>query len=216
MEPVEILELTPELVLCVKPAGVLSQSGKPGEETMISRLERQLGGEIFPVHRLDRETAGVMVYARTSRAAGELGKLVQQGELKKEYLAVVRGWPQEDAGVLEDLLYHDQAKNKSYVVKRERRGVKKARLAYRVLAKNETTSLIQVRLYTGRTHQIRVQFASRGLPLQGDSRYGGGNGTLALWAARLRFVWKGREICCSCVPETLGPFQPLPPLEPLE
>ena len=216
MEPVEILELTPELVLCVKPAGVLSQSGKPGEETMISRLERQLGGEIFPVHRLDRETAGVMVYARTSRVAGELGKLVQQGELKKEYLAVVRGWPQEDAGVLEDLLYHDQAKNKSYVVKRERRGVKKARLAYRVLAKNETTSLMQVRLYTGRTHQIRVQFASRGLPLQGDSRYGGGNGTLALWAARLRFVWKGREICCSCVPETLGPFQPLPPLEPLE
>lgn len=216
MEPVEILELTPELVLCVKPAGVLSQSGKPGEETMISRLERQLGGEIFPVHRLDRETAGVMVYARTSRAAGELGKLVQQGELKKEYLVVVRGWPQEDAGVLEDLLYHDQAKNKSYVVKRERRSVKKARLAYRVLAKNETTSLIQVRLYTGRTHQIRVQFASRGLPLQGDSRYGGGNGTLALWAARLRFVWKGREICCSCVPETLGPFQPLPPLEPLE
>lgn len=216
MEPVKILKLTPELVLCVKPAGVLSQSGKPGEQTMVTLLERQLGGAVYPVHRLDRETAGVMVYARTSHAAGALGKLVQQGALKKEYLAVVRGRPQEEAGVLEDLLFHDQAKNKSYVVKRERKGVKKARLAYRVLAKTEGATLVQVRLYTGRTHQIRVQFASRGLPLLGDSRYGGGGGQLALRAVRLRFVWQGRETGGTCVPELLGPFQALPELAELE
>lgn len=215
METVTILECTPELVLCVKPAGVLSQSGKPGEETMVTQLAQQLGSEIYPVHRLDRETAGVMVYARTSSAAGALSKLIQQGQLKKEYLAVVRGQPQ-DAGVLEDLLFHDQRANKSYVVRRQRRGVKSARLAYRVLLRTESLSLVQVRLYTGRTHQIRVQFASRGMPLVGDSRYGGGNGALALWAVRLRFPWKGQEKCVCSVPQRLGTLSPLPELTEME
>ena len=216
MEAIEILQQTPAWVLCRKPAGVLSQSGKPGEETMVTLLSSQLGGEVYPVHRLDREVGGVMVYARTQAAAAELSRLVQQGQMKKEYLAVVQGCPEQDAGLLEDLLFHDQRKNKSYVVRRERKGVKKARLSYRVLARAEEAALVQVRLFTGRTHQIRVQFASRGMPLLGDARYGGGSGKLALWSVRLGFLWKGKQVCQVCLPEGLGPFAELPGLAEME
>ncbi len=216
MAPIVIFQQNREWVLCQKPAGVLSQSGKPEEETMVTLLERQLGGEVYPVHRLDREVGGVMVYARTQTAAAALSRLVQQGTMTKEYLAVVRGCPERDAGVLEDLLFHDQRNNKSYVVKRERKGVKKARLSYRVLARAGEASLVQVRLFTGRTHQIRVQFASRGMPLLGDARYGGGSGKLALWSVRLRFPWKGERVCQVCLPEELGDFAELPGLAEME
>ncbi|MGN0982643.1 MAG: pseudouridine synthase, partial [Candidatus Limivicinus sp.] len=153
---------------------------------------------------------------RTKAAAAELSRLVQQGEMKKEYLAAARGCPEQDAGILEDLLFHDQRKNKSYVVKRERKGVKKARLSFRVLARTEEASLVQVRLFTGRTHQIRVQFASRGMPLLGDARYGGGGGKLALWSVRLSFPWQGEQVCQICLPEGLGPFGELPGLAEME
>ena len=144
--------------------------------------------EIYCVHRLDRETAGLMVYAKTKRAAAALSAAISARELKKEYRAVVQGEPPEN-GELCDLLYRDAGKNKSYVVKRLRRGVREARLRYETLGRCEGLSLLLVRLDTGRSHQIRVQFASRGFPLVGDTKYGSAHreAKLALFASALAF-----------------------------
>lgn len=215
---IQIIHLEKDFVVCLKPSGVLSQAGKEGEDTMISLLAAQLGGEIYPVHRLDREVGGVMVYARSSKAAGALSKLIQEGKMKKEYLAAVNGAPAEDMGVLEDLLLHDSKKNKSYVVSRMRGGVKKAKLSYQVQSRQEDRSLVQVRLFTGRSHQIRVQFASRKMPLIGDGRYGGGSGKIALWSVRLSFPHPrtGKMFAFSCLPENLGGFTEIPQLVDME
>lgn len=180
------------LVVIKKPSGVLSQVDANGGDSIPKRLEAQ-GLTVKPVHRLDRATGGVMVYALTDSSAAALSALVQDhAQFVKEYLAVVSGCPYEPVGEMEDLLYHDVRKNKSYVVDRKRGGVKRAKLTYEVLDTAEhdgdTYSLVRVRLHTGRTHQIRVQFASRKLPLTGDSRYGGiRTCPLALWSHRLTF-----------------------------
>lgn len=216
MERIKVLYECPAYVVCVKPSGVLSQRGKPGEKTMLSLLEVQLGAEIYPVHRLDRETGGVMVYARTSAAAAELSRLIQQGQMDKEYLAVLKGVPKEPEGVLEDILFHDSRRNKSYVVKNLRKGARRAKLCYRVLDVQRVDALVQVRLYTGRTHQIRVQFSSRGLPLRGDRLYGGGGGGLCLWACRLILRFSdGTSKSFVELPEQLGDYKQFPALEVL-
>ena len=182
---IQILFQDKTILVCLKPPGLLSQNG-PGE-TLPELLERETGQPVFPVHRLDRGVGGVMVYAKTGRAAAALSAAIQDGSFQKEYLCVVRGRPGEDSGVYRDLLIHDRARNKSFVVRRTRGGVKEASLEYRVLAEREGASLVWVRLHTGRTHQIRVQFASRGTPLLGDGKYGGGGGQVALWSYRLGF-----------------------------
>lgn len=196
-----ILYQDQNIVVCLKPSGVLSQAGKEGQESMLSLLSSQLGGEFYPVHRLDKEVGGVMVYARNQKAAGDLSRQIQQGNMKKEYLAVVHGCPEEDQGIFEDLLLHDMKRNKSYVVDRERKGVKKARLSYTILDKDADNALVQVRLFTGRTHQIRVQFASRKMPLMGDGRYGGGSGKIHLWSCRLTFRYGGKARVFTAAPE---------------
>lgn len=178
------------IVVCVKPAGILSQSGDGAD--MISLLNEHflLNGEktqAFPVHRLDRETAGVMVYAKSSKSAAALSKQIEQNTVKKHYYAVVRGCPEEKSGVLKDLLFRDKQKNKSYTVKRMRKGVREASLEYEVIGENSGLSMLDILLHTGRTHQIRVQFSSRKMPLYGDGRYGGGGGSLALFAHTLEF-----------------------------
>ena len=175
----EILYSDNSIVVCVTPAGVSSQDdGKPS--CMVRQLmESQHTSSIFPVHRLDRDVSGVMVYGKTSAAAASLSRQIQNGTFKKEYIAVVKGIPSPLEGELRDLLFHDSSKNKSFVVKRPRKGVRDASLAYNTL---DTTpweagslSLIHVLLHTGRTHQIRVQFASRKMPILGDRKYGGGD-----------------------------------------
>lgn len=173
------------LAVCLKPPGVLSQDG-PGK-ALPALLREQLGCGIFPVHRLDREAGGLMVYAKSRREAGALSGAMGRGEFRKEYLCIVRGCPAQEQGVCRDLLLHDKARNKSFVVKRMRGGVKEASLEYRVVASKGGDSLVWVRLHTGRTHQIRVQFASRGTPLAGDGKYGGGPGGMALWSWSLSF-----------------------------
>ena len=131
-----------------------------------------------------------MVYARTKEAAGKLSALVSGGRLEKTYLAVISGCPEEKEGRFKDLLFKDSSKNKSYVVKRMRKGVKEAELNYEVLEKRDGLTLIRVKLLTGRSHQIRLQFASRHMPLAGDSKYGSRikSCPIALWSERLGFV----------------------------
>ena len=189
----EILYKDSAVIVAEKPQGVLSQSDKNGGESMVTKLQALTGGEIYPVHRLDKETGGVMVYAKTQKAAATLSRDISEHRFYKEYLAVVHGVTEENSGTFCDLLFHDRAKNKSYVVKRERKGVKKAELCYEVLETKEKDgekySLLRVVLHTGRTHQIRVQFASRHFPLAGDRKYGAQDGckNLGLWAQRLKF-----------------------------
>ncbi|MBQ2830495.1 MAG: RluA family pseudouridine synthase [Oscillospiraceae bacterium] len=184
---IKILYEDNDIIACVKPPHVLSQRGANGGEDMISLL----GGSVYPVHRLDGGVGGVMVYAKTQNAAGKLSQMIAARDFEKEYLAILRG-KAEESGTLRDLLFHDRIKNKTYVVDRMRSGVKEASLSYRLVETREmgegVLSLVRVKLHTGRTHQIRVQFASRGLPLLGDGRYGGGAGEIALWSYRLRFA----------------------------
>lgn len=176
-----------DILVCVKPAGILSQSAE--SKTGTSVQDEYPDKLLFPVHRLDRETGGVMVFAQTGSAAAELSAQITAGEMKKRYLAVVRGKPAEDRGVYEDLLFRDKQKNKTYVVKRMRKGVRDASLEYTVLGTAGEYSLVEISLRTGRTHQIRVQFSSRGMPLYGDGRYGGGSGEqLGLFAYSLSFI----------------------------
>ena len=186
------------LILCEKPAGVLSEEGG-----MPELLRDALGTqEIYCVHRLDRETGGLMVYAKTKQAAAALSRTIADGGLQKEYLAVAEGETPVN-GTLRDLLYRDAAKNKSYVVKRMRRGVREAELSYERLAFREGLSLLRVRLKTGRSHQIRVQFASRGFPLVGDIKYGSKvrDADLALWSTRLSLPHPGSgETLCRELP----------------
>lgn len=205
------------LIVCVKPSGVLAQGDDKGRENMPSLLSEFLGCEVFPVHRLDIDTSGIMVYAKTKEMAAKVSALVaSHEEFRKEYLAVVEGRP-EDEAVLEDLLFHDVKRNKSFVADKKRRGVKQARLSYRVVGTMETgegaRSLVRVRLYTGRTHQIRVQFASRGMPLVGDRRYGAHKTEygIALCSCHLSFrhPMTGEELVFEHYPDTLASFSEL-------
>lgn len=179
------------IVVCVKPSGVLSTRDTSGKENMQDLLLNELKvRDVYPIHRLDREVSGVMVYALSSVAAAKLSECVADHQkFVKEYMAIIDGRPESDEGVLEDLLFKDSSKNKTFVVKKERRGVKKAKLAYNVVGTIGQDSVVRVRLFTGRTHQIRVQFASRKMPIVGDRKYGGRaceNG-IELYSVRLSF-----------------------------
>lgn len=194
----EILFSDKDLAVCVKPVGMDSEHEVP------AALRESLGGDIYPIHRLDQNVGGVMVYARTKKAAAELSKAVQEGTVIKEYVAAVHGQPPE-AGDWEDLLFKDSRKNKVFVVKKERKGVKKARLEFTRLAAG-TESLVHIRLHTGRSHQIRVQFASRGFPLVGDHKYGSRDerSKPMLWSCRIQFPYNGNHMCFSAKPEWLA------------
>ena len=190
----EILYSDKHLAVCVKPVGLDSETGVP------AALKAQLGGEVFPVHRLDQNVGGVMVYARTKLAAAELSRAVQDGTMVKEYVALVHGTPPE-AGDWEDFLFKDSRKNKVFAVKKERKGVKYARLEYTRLTADDP-SLVTIRLHTGRSHQIRVQFSSRGFPLVGDHKYGSRavQTEPMLFSRRISFPWQGETRVYSAKP----------------
>lgn len=191
----EILYSDKNIVVLIKPVGMDSEHGVP------AALTEQLGGEVFPIHRLDKNVGGVMVYARTKQAAAALSKAVQEGTMVKEYVAMVHGAPPE-SGDWTDLLFKDSQKNKVFVVKKERKGVKNARLEFRTL-RSGTESLVRIRLHTGRSHQIRVQFSSRGFPLVGDHKYGSRDEATAplLYSCCLSFPWKGEPKRFEALPD---------------
>ena len=190
----DILFVDQDIVVCIKPVGLDSEHQIP------EALKKQLQGDIYTLHRLDKNVGGVMVYARSKEAAAILSAQIQRGELIKEYVALVHGTPPE-SGDWEDLLFKDSRRNKVFVVDRQRAGVKKARLEYRRLREGEN-SLVRIRLHTGRSHQIRVQFASRGFPLVGDHKYGARDDTTApmLYSCCISFSWKGEPKTYTSLP----------------
>ena len=191
----DILYSDRDLAVCIKPVGLDSEAEVPAE------LKKTLGGEIFPIHRLDKNVGGVMVFARTKQAAAALSKAVQEGRMVKEYVAMVHGTPPE-SGDWEDFLFKDSRKNKVFAVKKERKGVKYARLEFERLSAGET-SLVHVRLHTGRSHQIRGQFSSRGFPLVGDHKYGSRDAKLEpmLFSHRITFPWNGERKVFEAKPD---------------
>ena len=193
----QILHLDKYIAVCHKPAGLLCEGDGQASLPALLRDELSTRGikdpKVFTVHRLDRETEGIVVYALSSSSAAILSAQITEGKWKKIYNAWLWGSPELDSENLRDLLYYDRKRSKSYVVDRERKGVKSASLDYRVIKRSadKKRTLVEIELHTGRTHQIRVQFASRGLPLCGDRRYGApaesGN-RLALAAVELSFI----------------------------
>ena len=181
-----IIAETRDYLVCVKPSGFLSQKGEGAN--MIDTLG-ETKGEIFPVHRLDRETAGLMVFARSARAASILSAQISGGGMHKRYYAVTKEGLTPQSGEMKDLLFRDMRNNKTFVVTRKRRGVKEASLEYSLVCEKDGFALWDILLHTGRSHQIRAQFASRGYPLAGDRRYGGEkSGGLGLFAYSLSFT----------------------------
>lgn len=202
-------------LICVeKPFGVLSQ-GNEHTHSLCDEIASYLTSkgectECYVIHRLDKTTGGAIVYAKTKAAAKKMSELVTIYKFNKTYLAVVCGEVENSSGCYTDLLYHDKNNNKTYVVKRERKGVKDAKLNYTVKGVRQyggaKVSLVQIQLLTGRTHQIRVQFASRKHPLVGDRKYGSSinNDTVALWSHKIEFVhpYTKEQIAVTAQPYT--------------
>lgn len=193
MEDIKILYEDKSITVCVKPPLILSQQDEKGSIDLGSLLTQQTNIQHKCVHRLDFGVGGTMVYAKSDTAASKISAAIQDRSFEKEYLAVVYGTPTENSGIYKDLLFKDSKKNKSFVVDRVRKGVKEASLEYKVIDTKETEkgtlSLVWIKLHTGRTHQIRVQFASRKTPLYGDGKYGSRRNEkiTALWSYKTTF-----------------------------
>jgi 23S rRNA pseudouridine1911/1915/1917 synthase len=204
---IKILFEDDDIVVAVKPAGVLSQEGEA--PNMVDLLKERVGGYIAAVHRLDKMTGGVMVYAKNQKSAARLSKSIAQRSFFKTYLAVVKGSP-DDSGEWEDLLFRDAKRNKSFVVTRVRRGVKRAHLTFKTIERCGEFSLVEIKPTTGRTHQIRVQFSHRKMPLLGDGKYGGASNkcSLALWCRQIELIHPkfGEKMIFSVSPNDKFPW----------
>lgn len=193
------------IIVVEKPAGIPTQADISGDVDMYTLVKEYIRkkynkpGNVFVgiVHRLDRPVGGIMVFARTSKGASRLSEEIRNRNFKKTYWAVVSGLLKEKKGTLENYLLKDESKNKSFVVSKDTKGAKIARLDYEVISENkkDNTSVVKVELHTGRHHQIRLQFASIGHPLVGDSKYGKDNGksNVKLWAYKLSFKHPTRD-----------------------
>lgn len=189
----EILYQNANILVCIKPARVLSTDEPGGLPELVREALGDPKADVRTVHRLDRVVSGVMVLARNADAASELSRQIREDQFRKEYLAVVHGRPENPEGTLHDLLARDKARRMTFVAEAPGKGVQEAALSYRVLEYANGMSLVRVRLHTGRTHQIRVQFSSRGMPLVGERKYAVWNDPceLALWSAKIGFYHPG-------------------------
>lgn len=212
----DILYQDSQVVVCVKPERVLSTDEPGGVPELVRRELGDPNADVRTVHRLDRVVGGVMVLARSAPAASELSRQVREDELEKEYLAVVHGSVPESRGTLTDLLYRDKVRKMTFVAREPGKGVQEAILHYRVEDERDGLSLIRIRLQTGRTHQIRVQFSSRGLPLVGERKYAVPEEDcgLALWSCRIGFRHPetGEALHFSRLPDSRWPWNLFPQL----
>lgn len=185
----ELLYVDDDVIVCIKPARVLSTDEPGGVPDLVREALGDPKADVRTVHRLDRVVSGLMVLARNPKAASELSRQIRDGAFGKEYLAVVHGMP-EAAGTLRDLLYRDKARKMTMVATQMAKGVQEAVLHYHLLATDGEKSLVRIQLETGRTHQIRVQFSSRGFPLMGERKYAQlqDDCEIALWSYRLEFT----------------------------
>jgi 23S rRNA pseudouridine1911/1915/1917 synthase len=179
-----------DIVVCVKPARVLSTDEPGGVPDLVRQALGDPQADVRTVHRLDRVVGGLMVLARTQQAASELSRQIREDVFSKEYLAIVHGAPEYDVGKMWDLLLRDKARKMTMVATKEGKDVQPASLAYKVLNRKNGLSRVGIKLETGRTHQIRVQFASRGMPLVGERKYSTleDDCEIALWSSRLGFL----------------------------
>lgn len=192
-ERLEILYSDRDILVCIKPARILSTDEPGGLPSLIREALGDEKADVRTVHRLDRVVSGVMVLARNAKAASELSRQIREEEFEKEYLAVVHGKPEQDRGTLTDLLYRDKARRMTMVASEPAKGVQDAILDYQVRNTAAGMSRVQICLRTGRTHQIRVQFASRNLPLVGERKYAVLEDPceIALWSHRIAFSHPG-------------------------
>ena len=186
----ELVYVDNDIVVCVKPARVLSTDGPGGVPDLVRQALGDPAADVRTVHRLDRVVSGLMVLARNAPAASALSRQIRENDFEKEYLAVIHGKPESDSGRMEDLLARDKARRMTFVAGEMAKGVQPASLRYRVLRHSGDMSRVRIQLETGRTHQIRVQFASRNMPLVGERKYAVLNDPceIALWSCRLAFT----------------------------
>lgn len=183
----ELVYVDDAILVCVKPSGVVSTDEPGGVPSLAREALADPQADVRTVHRLDQVVSGLMVLARSEQAAAELSRQMREHIFEKEYLAVVHGCPVHPEGMLTDLLYRDKARRMTMVAEAPGKGVQEAVLTYRVVGEKEAFSMVAIRLLTGRTHQIRVQFASRGNPLVGERKYSTLDDPcrIALWSHRI-------------------------------
>ena len=187
----ELVYTDADVVVCVKPPRVLSTDEPGGVPELVRQALGNPSADIRTVHRLDRVVGGLMVLARNPAAASDLSRQIREGRFEKNYLAVLHGAPEGEKGTLRDLLGRDKARKMTYIASAPGKGIQEAVLEYHVLNRQDGMSRVHVCLFTGRTHQIRAQFSSRGMPLLGDRKYGAaetGFEGIALWSHRLEFT----------------------------
>lgn len=185
----DILYQDPDVCVVIKPARVLSTDEPGGVPELVRQELGDAAADVRTVHRLDRVVSGLMVLARNADAASELSRQIREDVFEKEYLAVIHGKPEYDTGRFWDLLLRDKARKMTFVTEEEGKGVQNASLRYRVVKHRGGMSRVRIQLETGRTHQIRVQFSSRGLPLVGERKYAvlEDDCEIALWSYSIGF-----------------------------
>ena len=188
------------IIIVSKQSGEIVQGDKTGDRPLSDIVKDYIKeryakpGAVFlgVVHRLDRPVSGLVVFARTSKALTRLNKMFAEGEVHKTYWAIVQHRPQQDEGTLEHWLVRNEQQNKSYAYDRERPNAKRAVLKYRVIGQSDRYWLLEVRLLTGRHHQIRCQLSAMGCPIKGDLKYGAQrsnpDGSISLLARRIEFI----------------------------